>query len=762
MSGESSAEPEAWAKARQSLAQVVPQRQPSIAAQPQCLPPYVMSSSSWPQPSPYGSHYGSNYFSFNSGPVMNQWSNQMMTQSSYSYLGTQTTNSLTSRGLNQNSYNNSIPFGITSQFVDTKNESNISTAFKPPVLSVNTLTPISCAPKNSNTVNTNSQIEQKAVISETQSPSRNLPIDTISQSMSTSNTLNPTNSGIRFQLSKQSPHVNKSFNSLNQNGTNNSFAAKTVSIKEKENNQISESQNKKQKVSDSQSRGNNVSTNQNQNTSTAEAPPDSWPESLRDYVNRAFSACLNELDKDRVEIILKGKLTIAHHEGNLFTKDWSTEPLPLLASPQKKANNSINEKLISRSIINNKERTNKRKEFKRKSMRSRSKSRSNSRSRSTSKSPDSYHSRFDSPNDRNKKKKYKNKQHANNDSKFGYDLSHNNDFVPLSRDDVRSKIDSANSFMNEPNFGLSKKKKKKNKKKNNGITVSPIERTQQIQINPERMAQRKARFEETQSKRNTFNPNTSPPHNEISEDLAIDFNNSSAIVGTCLDLEKEYLRLTSAPDPSTVRPIQVLKRSLEMVINHWKQYQDYNYACDQMKSIRQDITVQCIRDSFTVQVYETHARIALEKGDHEEFNQCQSQLKVLYEEIDSNNRKEFTGYLILYYIFSQNKSDLQIFLRKLSKDDVNDEVISHALQVRSAWALKCYHKLFKLYLSAPRMAGYLMDWFLLRERIQALKVIVKSYVFIVLSYLLSLSLSFCLSFCVYVFLIITNFSLTIN
>jgi hypothetical protein len=348
---------------------------------------------------------------------MNQWSHQMMPQSSYNYLGTQTTSSsqttssLTSRGLNQNSYNNSIPFGITSQFVDRKNESNISTAFKPPVLSHNTLTPISCAPKISNTVNTNSQIEPKAVISETQSPHRNLPVDTITQSMSTSNTLNPTNSGIRFQLSKQSPHVNKCFN---QNGTNNSFAAKTVSIKEKENNQISESQNKKQKVSDSQSRGNNVSTNQNenQNTSTAEAPPDSWPESLRDYVNRAFSACLNELDKDRVEIILKGKLTIAHHEGNLFTKDWSTEPLPLLASPPKKANNSINEKLITRSIINNKERTNKRKDFKRKAMRSRSKSRSNSRSRSSSKSPDSYHSRFNSPNDRNKKKKLKNKQHA--------------------------------------------------------------------------------------------------------------------------------------------------------------------------------------------------------------------------------------------------------------------------------------------------------------------------------------------------------------
>ncbi len=54
MSDQSSGEPEAWAKARQSLAQVVPQRQPSLAPQPQCLPPYAIGSSSWPQPSPYG------------------------------------------------------------------------------------------------------------------------------------------------------------------------------------------------------------------------------------------------------------------------------------------------------------------------------------------------------------------------------------------------------------------------------------------------------------------------------------------------------------------------------------------------------------------------------------------------------------------------------------------------------------------------------------------------------------------------------------
>jgi len=166
-----------------------------------------------------------------------------------------------------------------------------------------------------------------------------------------------------------------------------------------------------------------------------------------------------------------------------------------------------------------------------------------------------------------------------------------------------------------------------------------------------------------------------------------------------------------------------------MVVRYWKtsSTRDYHYACDQLKSIRQDLTVQFIRNSFTVLVYETHARIALEIGDHEEFNQCQSQLKSLYEFVPSDDQYEFLGYLILYLIFTENTTELQLTLSKLPPDSLKHPVIDHALKVRRAWSLSNYHRLFSLYRQSPAMSAKIMDWFIERERKQAIKIIMKSY-----------------------------------
>ena len=116
---------------------------------------------------------------------------------------------------------------------------------------------------------------------------------------------------------------------------------------------------------------------------------------------------------------------------------------------------------------------------------------------------------------------------------------------------------------------------------------------------------------------------------------------------------------------------------------------------------------------------------------------------MLYHDIGGNNKSEFTAYRILYYIYTQEMTDLTAALAGLTKEEKKDECISHVIKLRQAWvsqglktllrfifisiqAEKNYVRFFSLYSTAPKMSGYLIDWFIDRERRAALTVIIKA------------------------------------
>ncbi|PWY98081.1 hypothetical protein BCV70DRAFT_40578 [Testicularia cyperi] len=213
---------------------------------------------------------------------------------------------------------------------------------------------------------------------------------------------------------------------------------------------------------------------------------------------------------------------------------------------------------------------------------------------------------------------------------------------------------------------------------------------------------------------------------EVADPNVIDWDKHT-VVGTSTKLEKPYLRLTSAPDPKTVRPLATLLQTLELLKTKWRTENNYNYICDQFKSMRQDLTVQRIKNAFTVKVYEIHARIALEMADLGEYNQCQSQLRALYAHGITGNHVEFLAYRILYLLHTKNRRDVNALMSELTPEAKAEPAVEHALAVRSALVTGNYHAFFRLYTHSPNMNAYIMDHFVERERINALLTLAKAY-----------------------------------
>ncbi|GAB2276684.1 hypothetical protein Dimus_011400 [Dionaea muscipula] len=457
--------------------------------------------------------------------------------------------------------------------------------------------------------------------------------------------------------------------------------------------------------------------------------PGTFPPSLRGYVERALARCKDERQMAASQNIMKEMITKATADDSLHTRDWDTEPLfPL---PDTSAANEENSHGAASASPMAK--------FKRSPGR-RSKSRweplseENPIEKSVPLCQDSARyggwSHFNFTGG-----KFENKDVVTD--KFSmFDATIASSHRPVKKQRIGSEL-------NTPENGDASSDSDKEQGLSSyysaavALASSPEER--------KKRESRSKRFEKANAQRaEIYNPrpktvgagnfySRSPSALGISRNF--EENNPRAVEdidwdaltvkGTSQELEKRYLRLTSAPDPATVRPEEVLERALLMVQDSQR---NYLYKCDQLKAIRQDLTVQRIRNELTVRVYETHARLALEFGDLPEYNQCQSQLKSLYAEGIVGCHFEFSAYNLLGVILlSNSRRDLLASMSRLSVEAKCDQAVKHALAVRAAVNSGNYVLFFRLYKTAPNLNTYLMDLYVEKMRFEAVKCISRAY-----------------------------------
>lgn len=336
-------------------------------------------------------------------------------------------------------------------------------------------------------------------------------------------------------------------------------------------------------------------------------PTDAWPDSLNNYVTRCYAKCKTDFDKDQVDICLKGRITAAATKGELWTKDWDNEPIPSVFSERNNIQIQVKQPQqqqqmpkMQLGVVNNKAR----KESWRESSHSSSRNRSRSRSRSPARGGSNKKRRTSRSRSRSYSPRRKNSRRSSSSesSVDGFKSSVYGNKNP------NNKNGNKKGQQHQQTPQLSKKQQKLAAKKaafyrENGMIGGGVDG------DSERLQQRAARFTEMDNKgRRGGSKVTVAEENpfqrkkklqsvsaarmfvddrEESNFECIDFH----IVGTCRDLEKSFLRLTKAPAPHEVRPEEVLTHSLQNVKSKWVEKQDYHYACDQLKSIRQDLTV---------------------------------------------------------------------------------------------------------------------------------------------------------------------------
>ena len=200
------------------------------------------------------------------------------------------------------------------------------------------------------------------------------------------------------------------------------------------------------------------------------------------------------------------------------------------------------------------------------------------------------------------------------------------------------------------------------------------------------------------------------------------------IVGSCKDLEKEYHRGEGNVETTKVRPYEILKKSFTHVMGKSKE-KDYKWVKNQLKSIRQDMLVQDIRDSFTWDVYVCAATEAIRNSDAGELTQTLAHLKRLEHHvcISDQAKMEISAYRILFHTLRENFNKVDEEISLLLPKNRGYGCIRHALMFSAAYSSHNFFLLRKLVPKAPNSGKLVVDIFLPSLRLTMYKWIIQAY-----------------------------------
>ena len=346
-------------------------------------------------------------------------------------------------------------------------------------------------------------------------------------------------------------------------------------------------------------------------TATTAAKParatDAWPPSLTKYVTMSFNKCKSDQDRSLMEVALKTVISKASTEGWLQTHDWATMALPLIGNEtesdapisvvQVKNNPTVTTTTTDSTNGKDTQLTPKTAETKRKS-------------------------RFQDSSDAEylvlPQKKPTTEQNTTQNASKNLSLSISAQSQPsvsysMTVKEWKSVLPPAPITEEEAGMRQLRAQRFQSSTDNNNNDKNNKDQTNSktnSDTNSTSFSKNLTKREKKEKKRKGRLGALFPPSSASTTATGSSTNPSSGgggmtdaemeslrVVGTCTKLEKDYFRLTSAPDPSTVRPEPVLRQALAQLKAKWESDQvEYAYMCNQLKALRQDLTVQHIQN----------------------------------------------------------------------------------------------------------------------------------------------------------------------